>query len=120
MELGLVNKEIERIERKERRLAEQKAPYLFLRDLLQSGATSAPETTTSDVDNVRWMIGHLSVPFTVDTISQELKSTFFDPIQKPNLSAILSRMAREGEISVIEQGAGRRPSIYGKIPTPSP
>lgn len=79
---------------------------------------SAPETfTESDGDGVnksdavREAIAEFDGPFTVNDIHHLLaiEGTY---LEKSDVSFVLSRFARTGEIFHIEQGSGRRPSTY--------
>jgi hypothetical protein len=67
--------------------------------------------TTSKADIVRRAIETLSGDFTVNEVYEKLAQDNTS-LKKSDVSFVLSRFAKSGEIVQIEQGGGRKPSTY--------
>jgi len=115
-----IDKELERISREKSYLVELEKQLRKLRDLLKN--PNRPSGNLSDVDAVWETINH-DIPdkelFTVESVWKELdEGVLYNPIPRVNVSAILSRFAKEGRIRTIQKGVGRLPSIYAIKPSP--
>lgn len=66
---------------------------------------------------VRWAINRLSGDYTLNDI-HALLAREGSPLQKAEISVVLSRLKRRREITVIRRGNGRKPTIYHKPQTP--
>jgi hypothetical protein len=118
MTVEKVKDELARIDAEKSRLAELERAYLTILELLQQDPAPTPAASASDMENIRRTIDFMNRPFTVETLYAEMDATgIFDPAPKPSISAALSRMAKQGLLTVVEPGSGRRPSTYAKTST---
>ncbi len=73
----------------------------------------------NDVDAVKDAIHNLDPQqgeFTVDDVYGELEggdtSMLWNHVLRPNISVVLSRLAKDGKLELKSPGTGRRPAVY--------
>ena len=115
MTLDEVNAELAKLEDDKARISQLEEAYLTIRRLLQR----EPEVSASDVDAVRHTATYTAAPFTSETLFNDIATDgLYNEVPRAHVRAILSKMAKDGEIAVVEQGSGRRPSLYSRKPSP--
>ncbi|MBX3742745.1 MAG: hypothetical protein KF712_17305 [Akkermansiaceae bacterium] len=119
MNLDELEKELERIQAEKAHLSELERTYKKLRDLLKHPAR--PSGNSSDVEAVLETVDMMegNDAFTAEQVFNEIENMgLYNTIPKVSISAILSRLAKEGRITVSQRGVGRLPSIYSLKPNP--